>query len=228
MTTRVPGRKIQPMKPLAVAAAILSCVVAGTAVLSAQLGDVARKEAERRKGVKTAGKTYTNDTLPAAPLPSSAPAAPSSSTTDKSAADKTTDKAATDKAATDKAGTDKGSTDKAATDAAGTDKPAQQVSADPAERKKEEAQWRERVKGERDALERSRSFAEALQSRINALNTDFVNRDDPQQRTKVAADRDKALADLETAKKEIDKHTKAITQIQDEARRAGAPAGWVR
>ena len=223
MTTRVPGRKIQPMKPLAVAAAILSCVVAGTAVLSAQLGDVARKEAERRKGVKTAGKTYTNDTLPAAPLPSSAPAAPSSSTTDKSAADKTTDKAATDKA-----GTDKGSTDKAATDAAGTDKPAQQVSADPAERKKEEAQWRERVKGERDALERSRSFAEALQSRINALNTDFVNRDDPQQRTKVAADRDKALADLETAKKEIDKHTKAITQIQDEARRAGAPAGWVR
>ena len=258
MTTRVSGRKIHSMmKPLAIAVAIVSCVLAGTTVLSAQLGDVARKEAERRKEVKTAGKTYTNDTLTPAPQPSAAPVSSSSpsdggatstagsasgstssSAADKAAADKATDKAATDKGATDKAATDKASTDKASTDKAGTDKaaadkagtekPAQQVSSDPAERRKEEAQWRDRIKGERDALERSRSFAEALQSRINALNTDFVNRDDPQQRAKVAADRDKAVADLATAKKEIDQHTKAITQIQDEARRAGAPAGWVR
>ena len=68
------------------------------------------------------------------------------------------------------------------------------MSADPAERKKEETEWRERVKGERDALERAKTFAEALQSRINALNTDFVNRDDPAQRSVIAADRDKALA----------------------------------
>ena len=96
------------------------------------------------------------------------------------------------------------------------------------ERKKEEAQWRERIQNERDLLDRSKSFADALQSRINALNTDFVNRDDPQQRAKIAADRDKALSDLERTKKEIDEHTKNITKIQEDARRAGAPAGWVR
>jgi hypothetical protein len=102
------------------------------------------------------------------------------------------------------------------------------VSADPAERKKEEAQWRERITSARDALERSKTFADALQSRINALNTDFVNRDDPAQRAVIAADRDKALAELGRLKKEIEQHTKAITAIQEEARKAGVPAGWVR
>jgi hypothetical protein len=224
LTTRFRGRRIHVMKCSAVAAAILSCVLTGTTVVSAQLGDVARKEVERRKTVKSNGKTYTNDNIKPDPAPSTAPASSgssSSSAADKSAADKSAaDKAAADKAAADKSGTDKAADDK-------TDKPAQ-VSADPAERKKEEAQWRERVKNERDLLERARSFAEALQSRINALNTDFVNRDDPQQRAKIAADRDKAVADLDRARKEIDEHTKAIATIQEDARRAGAPAGWVR
>ena len=93
--------------------------------------------------------------------------------------------------------------------------------------KKDEALWRERIRGEREALERAKTFAEALQSRINALNTDFVNRDDPVQRSGIAADRE-ALAELERLKKEIEQHTKAIATIQEEARRAGVPAGWVR
>ena len=82
-------------------------------------------------------------------------------------------------------------------------------------------QWRERVKAERDALERAKMFADALQSRINALTTDFVNRDDPAQRNVIAADRDKALAEMDRVKKEIEQHTKAIADIQEEARRAG-------
>jgi prephenate dehydratase len=68
----------------------------------------------------------------------------------------------------------------------------------------------------------------ALQSRIDALSTDFVNRDDPQQRSAIATERQKALAELDRVKQEIEDHQKNITSIQDEARRAGAPAGWVR
>jgi hypothetical protein len=199
----------------AIAAAVV-CLLAGTTVLSAQLGDVARKEAERRKTVKSSGKTYTNDNIKADPSPSTAPA--SSGSTSSGAPPASSSSSATDKSAADKPAADK------------TDRPAPpaQVSSDPAERKKEEAQWRERIKGAREALERSQTFADALQSRINALNTDFVNRDDPVQRAKIAADRDKALADLDRAKKEIEQHTKAIAGIQEEARRAGAPPGWVR
>lgn len=216
MTTRFRGQRIQVMKWSAVAAGVVSCVLASTVAPSAQLGDIARKEAERRKTVKTAGKTYTNDNIAPDPSPTTAPApssAPSGSSGAGSSSSSASDKSATDKSAAD-------TTDKAA--------PPKPVSTDPAERKKDEALWRERIKNERDALEKARSFAEALQSRINALNTDFVNRDDPQQRAKIAADRDKALADLERAKKEIADHTKKIAAIQEDARRAGAPAGWVR
>lgn len=188
------------MKSSAVAVGILSCMLGTAAVSSAQLGDVAKKEAERRKTAKS-GKTYTNDTLRPAPEPSSSAPAPSGS--------------------------------QAPADASSAPPPSStpappRVSSDPAERKKEEAQWRERIRGERDALERAKTFADALQSRINALNTDFVNRDDPAQRNVIAADRDKAVAEMARLKKEIEQHTKAIAGIQDEARRAGVPAGWVR
>ena len=98
----------------------------------------------------------------------------------------------------------------------------------PADAKKDEAFWKKRVATERDSLERAKSFAEALQSRINALTTDFTNRDDPAQRTRVGNDRQKALTELDRVKKEIEAHTKAIADIQEEARKAGAPAGWVR
>ncbi len=71
-------------------------------------------------------------------------------------------------------------------------------------------------------------FADSLQSRINALTTDFVNRDDPAQRAKIEDDRKAALAELERVKKEMDDTTKAIAAIEEEARRAGVPAGWLR
>jgi hypothetical protein len=96
------------------------------------------------------------------------------------------------------------------------------------EPKKDEAYWRGRVKAERDALDRAQTFADALQSRVNGLSTDFAARDDPFQRTQISADRNKALAELDRVKAEIQQHTKAISDIQEEARKAGAPAGWTR
>jgi hypothetical protein len=180
---------------------VLTCVLAGTTVLSAQLGEVARKETERRKTAKT-GKTYTNDNLQPAPQPSSS----SGGTVSPDGAAAPPAPAPSPSAAA----------------------PPPSVSSDPAERKKEEAQWRERMKGAKDALERAKTFADALQTKLNALNADFVNRDDPAQRATIAADRDKANAQMAQLKKEIADHTKAIANIQEEARRAGVPAGWVR
>jgi hypothetical protein len=60
------------------------------------------------------------------------------------------------------------------------------------------------------------------------LTTDFVNRDDPAQRAVVAADRQKALDDLNQVKKEIADDQKALADLQEEARRAGVPPGWLR
>ena len=88
--------------------------------------------------------------------------------------------------------------------------------------------WAGRISTARAQLQRTQMFADSLQSRINALLTDFTNRDDPAQRAKIEADRRAALAELEKVKKELDEQNKAITAIQDEARRAGVPAGWLR
>ena len=88
--------------------------------------------------------------------------------------------------------------------------------------------WRGKLEGARTALTRAQLFQDALQSRINALSTDFVNRDDPAQRAVIAADRQKALAELDRVKQEIAQNQKAIVAIQEEGRRAGAPAGWLR
>jgi hypothetical protein len=71
-------------------------------------------------------------------------------------------------------------------------------------------------------------FVEALQSRINGLTTDFVNRDDPYQRAKIGEDRQKALDELARVKGEIEAGKKLIDNIEEEARRAGVPPGWLR
>ena len=71
-------------------------------------------------------------------------------------------------------------------------------------------------------------FAEALQTRINSLSSDFVNRDDPFQRAKIGEDRDKALAELSRVKAEMVNAKKHIEDIEEEARKAGVPPGWLR
>jgi hypothetical protein len=180
-------------------------VVVGAVAASAQtLGDVARKEAERRKTVKSSGKVYTNDSLRSEPQPAApAQAAPPA-------------QAGAAQAPPSQSGVQPGGA-----------QPGQTPPAQPDETKTE-AYWKQRMTAERDGLARAQTFAEALQSRINALTTDFAARSDPAQRDVIGADRQKALAELDRVKKEIEQHTKGIADIQEEARKAGVPAGWVR
>ena len=91
-----------------------------------------------------------------------------------------------------------------------------------------EAFWRGRMRGLQEQLEREKTLVEALQSRVNALTTDFVNRDDPGQRAAISADRQKALAELDRTQKAVAADTKAIAALDEEARRAGVPPGWLR
>src|SRR6185436_20385489 len=114
----------------------------------------------------------------------------------------------------------------------GKDKTAAETGAEkpksPQDSKGDEASWRARMQSARETLQRNQMFAEALQSRINGLTTEFTSRDDPAQRASIANDRDKALTELNRVKDDIVKQSKAISDIQDEARKTGVPAGWVR
>lgn len=96
------------------------------------------------------------------------------------------------------------------------------------EPEKDETWWKQRIVQAREALRRNEAFHDALQSRINALSADFVNRDDPYQRAKIGEDRQKALMEMERVTAEIAQNKKQIEDIEEEARKAGVPPGWLR
>ncbi len=179
---------------LVAAAAVCGC---SATVLSAQsLGDVAKKEQQRRKTTKsTSGKVYTNKDLgPGGIAPAPAPAPPPASQT---------------------AGP--GGAEPAAS--------AAQTVQDP---RKTEEYWRKRIETARAEIQRNELFLDSLQSRVNALSTDFVNRDDPAQRAVIGNDRIKALAEMDRVKEALAALKKQVDDIEEEARQAGVPPGWLR
>ena len=209
-TYGTPARLNIMKKTYFVFAAVAFLVSSLPAGAQSPLADAARREAARREAVRAPSiPTYTNEDL--ARLPSRAvmtPARPA-------ATEVTTIGVVSDVPAA----------------AAGAEKPAgaaDQPAAKAAEGPKDEKYWRERVGAVRTNLSRAEIFAEALQTRINSLSADFVNRDDPAQRQRLAEQRQQALDELDRVKTEIASFQQQILDIQEEARRLGVPAGWVR
>ena len=192
-------------------AGLLAAIVSPALAIAQQqppLAEVARQEAERRKGVKSTQKVITTKDLPeSAKRPPSAPA----------------DNTPASNAGAHPSGA------RPPGDPAAAAAPSQAPTPAPAAGAKgTEEQWRGRVAQARENVRRNEAFAEALQSRINGLTTDFVNRDNPVQKRQIGEDRQKALAELERVRADIETGKKQIADIEEEARKAGVPPGWLR
>lgn len=202
--------------PLLLTAILLA---SGPALFAQSLADVARQEGERRQTLKEgAAKTYTNKDLKAVPTPAGAAGAAGAAAPAGAA-----DTPAADQAPLD-AGADAEPADAKAPDGA-------QPSTDKTDKKDEardQTYWSKRMTGLHAQLERDQTYAAALETRINSLTTDFVNRDDPAQRDQVANDRVKAISELERLRKNIEQDKRDIADLEEEARRAGVPPGWLR
>jgi hypothetical protein len=185
--------------------ALALLMAAPAAFAQSPLADAARREAERRKDMGTPARVavYTNEDLARLPV-RAAPARPVLPPTQVTTIGPLSPDPAPPGVAEAPAG-----------------------GAEPAG-PRDEKYWRDRVTAARSHVSRLEMFVEALQSRINALSADFVNRDDPAQRQKIAEDRQRALEELDRVTQEIKDATRAIADIQEEARRLGVPAGWVR
>jgi hypothetical protein len=187
---------------VAAVATLASAQSTGATPSTKPLAEVAKAEEARRKSVRKPAKVYTNGSLK--PDISSgtgtAVSTPAASPADGTATAATTP---------------------------GTSPAEPAADADPAA-DKGQAYWAGRMKAARSAVERSQIFADSLQTRINSLKTDFVNRDDPAQKSKIEQDLNRSLAELARVQKEVLAQTKAITDLEDEARRAGVPPGWLR
>jgi hypothetical protein len=182
------------------------------------LADVAKKEGERRQTTKSSTKVYTNgDLKPAGDRAPDAAAAPAdaSSLADKKSADAKTD--ARDSKA-DAKGDGKAVDKSAAKDA--------KASGDDEEKGQE--YWGGKMHALNEQLERDRMYAEAIQTRINSLTADFSAKDDPAQRAMIADDREKAVSELSRLRKQIEEDKDAIGNLEEEARHASVPPGWLR
>jgi len=101
--------------------------------------------------------------------------------------------------------------------------------ANPAEEhKNDEAWWRKRLVDARTALDTDQTTVSTLQGKINVLQRDVVNVDNPIQQGKAREELANSLALLDKAKAQVVADQNAIQAIQDEARRMDVPAGWVR
>ena len=92
----------------------------------------------------------------------------------------------------------------------------------------DEKWWRTRVDAANQTLKRDEDTAGALQERINALQRDVVNVDDPIRQAELRAELTRTVEELERTKKLIDQDRRAIEGIQDDARRQNVPPGWIR
>jgi hypothetical protein len=91
-----------------------------------------------------------------------------------------------------------------------------------------EAWWRSRVSTLRSAAERNELGAKAMQARVNTLTAEIVGRDDPFQRRELREQLQKALAELDRLEMAAIEARQGLESLQEEARRAGAPPGWLR
>jgi hypothetical protein len=193
-------------------------LLGGVGAAAAQsLAEVAAKEETRRKQqTKKASKVYTNkdvkggDRAEAAAPATAAPAAGAAPAAAAGAAEQA------------------GSPETQPEEGAKAEGDAGKPPTDEEARDNDEKRWRARMAEAREALSRNEIFAQALQSQINALQADFVARDDPAQRAVIDTQRKKSLAQLDRVKAEIVTQKKAIADMEEEARQAGVPPGWLR
>lgn len=184
----------------------VAMVTLAVPVCAQSLGELAKKEQERRKATPAPTKVYTNDDLKKITVPGGPSTDASAKPADKNSK---ADAAKGDAAKDDTKG-----------DAAKDAKPAEPAT--------DEATWRAKMAAARESVRSGEMFRDALQSRINGLTADFTARDDPYQRAQIADERQKALAELARVNTDLEKAKKAITDIEEEARRANVPAGWIR
>ena len=200
--TRWIVRPVLGVLPVALVALCVGWPVAASAQTPPpSLVELAKQEQARRKTVKAASKVYTDkDQRKDAPAP----------------------------ATTAAGGARPASKQPDATVVPDAPPPAQAQPGGAESGEHDEAWWKARMSTAREDLRRNEAFAAALQSQVNGLTTDFVNRDDPYQRAKIGEDRQRAIAELDRVKREAEQAKKTILAIEEEARQAGVPPGWIR
>ena len=94
---------------------------------------------------------------------------------------------------------------------------------------KTETDWRERAAAIRQKASASEAEVKKLEEETRRLENDFFAWSDGNYRDGVIKPAwDKAKADLKSARENLDAANQSQTDLEEEARKAGAPPGWLR
>ena len=202
--------QVEPIRSIAMRPFSQRCLVVVLAVSGGQdppipfrrrdLGMCARQEEVRRKDIKAPAKVYTNKDL--GPVTESASGTPSAPPPAPAAPSETAK----------------------ADDGKGKGKEKDKDTKDP----KDEAYWAGARRNCRTKLETDQTLADALQSRINALTADFAAATIRFSAPASSAIGRRRSSELDRLKKSIADDQKALGDLDEEARKAGVPAGWLR
>jgi hypothetical protein len=104
------------------------------------------------------------------------------------------------------------------------------VSRDESDLLRTEASWREKVRQRRADLDNAEGHVRDLEDRIAELRNDrgATNVMDPNREQSRQAQIAEAQAELERTKADIERFRQALADLEEEARRAGVPPGWLR
>ena len=98
----------------------------------------------------------------------------------------------------------------------------------PVVEKKDEAWWRARITAAREAVLGDQLLAGTLQSRINVLQREVVNEDNPVKQGQLRQELKDKLEALDRANRKLAEDQKAVAAVQEDARRSDVPPGWIR
>ena len=182
---------------------------AGSTASGQSLADVARQEQARRKAITTPIKEYTNKDVRPLPQPEPPPSPQPETAT-----------APAQQPAEAAAGADTAATPAAA--APQTTPPASEADV------KDEAYWRTLASDAREKLEHSQDILSAFQLQNETLATRFAQTGDSAERARLVADIQRVQAEIDRVQTEIAARTQQLAAIEEQARRAGVPPGWIR
>lgn len=93
----------------------------------------------------------------------------------------------------------------------------------------DEKYWKDRYTDVADNLKEAEERLQNLQEEMNGLRIAYyAEQDGVAGRPKINSEIEKQFDEIEAAKKQVEESKQALENLEEEARKAGAPPGWVR
>ncbi|HEY2383717.1 MAG TPA: hypothetical protein VGK48_21290 [Terriglobia bacterium] len=93
----------------------------------------------------------------------------------------------------------------------------------------DEKYWRNRFDEARAELKRAQDRIQVLDAKVKDLNTEYLTRSDIYDREdRLRPQITENQRQLDEARKDVEKGNQKISDLEDELRKAGGPAGWAR